>query len=95
MPNTITERKQVVLDLPTFSKKRIQKNYEWFDFNVYKGQKSIFKILDSVIIRKLETKPLFMNLYMWIRQTARRHLRYAQDHHVYGAFRPACAERLD
>lgn len=42
------ERMKATLDMPGFSKKQIQKNYIWFDYNVYKGHKPMFKIMGRV-----------------------------------------------
>jgi len=53
--DTTMERNRAVLDLPGFNKKQIQKNYVWFDYNVYKGKKPLHKILPRVIVSKIKT----------------------------------------
>jgi len=71
------ERSRAVLDLPGFSKKQISSNYVWFEYNVYKGYKPLYKILLTVLnikrlsspnldkfIKKLTSNTLFYKLIL-------------------------------
>ena len=49
------ERKKAVLDLPSFSKKQIQKQYLWFNYHVYKGHRPY-----AVLVRDLFSRYLFV-----------------------------------
>lgn len=51
------ERMKATLDLPGFNKKQIQKSYIWFDYYVYKGRKSMYKILGRVLRAYFLSKP--------------------------------------
>ena len=55
--DTDMERTRAILDLPGFTKKQIMSNYVWFDYNVYKGYKPLYQILDRVITLKLKSNP--------------------------------------
>jgi len=57
------ERNRAVLDLPGFSKKQIQKGYIWFDYYVYKGYKSLHKILARVFVSGIKTNYCLNSLY--------------------------------
>jgi len=57
------ERNKAVLDLPGFNKKQIQKNYIWFDYNVYKGHKPLYKILARVFVSKMKTSYCLSRFY--------------------------------
>lgn len=57
------ERSQSTLDLPGFSKKQIQQAYEWFDYNVYLGQKPRYRLFAKVIRSKIKRKPWLNHLY--------------------------------
>lgn len=61
--NTELERCQAVLDLPGFTKKRIQKNFVWFDYNVYKGHRPLSKILNKVLVSKFRSNSHLHYLY--------------------------------
>ena len=56
------ERKKAVLDLPGFSKKQIQKSYEWFDYYVYKGIKPLYKLTALGLLYKLYSNPRLARL---------------------------------
>ena len=56
---TIEERKQATLNLPDFNKMQIQRNYIWFNYNVYKGYKSRINLIKEVIEKFLRLNPLF------------------------------------
>ena len=60
------ERRRAVLDLNDFSKKQIQKQFEWFNYNVYKGYKSIFLLLARIFVSKFNSIPLFNRFYRLI-----------------------------
>lgn len=51
------ERKEALFDPPGFTKRQILKNYQWFDFNVYKGNKPAYKLLLRVMAVKLTSHP--------------------------------------
>ena len=53
--DTKMERSKAVLDLPQFSARQIHHNYIWFDYNVYKGHKPLYKILAKVALAKIKT----------------------------------------
>jgi anaerobic magnesium-protoporphyrin IX monomethyl ester cyclase len=50
-----TERRGVCLDLPLALKKKIMKKYIWFEYEVYKNIKPLYKILFKVLKNKLST----------------------------------------
>ena len=62
-PDTTMERTRAVLNLPTFSKELIEKYYIWFGYYVYRGQKSILKILAMVFARKIKSYPQIHAMY--------------------------------
>ena len=64
----LMERRQSALDLPNFSRSQIQSAYTWFNYHVYKGKKSIFKVLAMVMIVKINSNPLSMSLFRKIAQ---------------------------
>lgn len=57
------ERTTAVLDLPGFSSAEIQKSYEWFCYDVYKGHKPGIKLLLVVFITKLRRWPKLFQIY--------------------------------
>jgi len=52
--NSDMERRQAVLDLPTFPRKHINRSFNWFDYHVYKGHRPLHKILMDIFALKLE-----------------------------------------
>ncbi len=64
---TTGERCKAVLGLPGFNKKQIQKSYQWFYYDVYKGNKPLYKLLSSVFSAKFESRfghnYILMSLY--------------------------------
>lgn len=50
--DTRMERARAALDLPGFSSRQIQRNYEWFDYHVYRGFKPLYKIIAKVLLAK-------------------------------------------
>ncbi|MDD5098038.1 MAG: radical SAM protein [Candidatus Omnitrophica bacterium] len=64
-PDFIPERNKAFLDLPGFSRRQIQKSFEWFEYDVYKGIKPIHKILVKVFITKLKTNLYFVYFYRY------------------------------
>ncbi|MFA4905541.1 MAG: radical SAM protein [Candidatus Margulisiibacteriota bacterium] len=48
------ERMRAVLDLPTYPKNQIQRNYLWFDYYVYRGRKPLYKILPRIIVSRIK-----------------------------------------
>lgn len=57
------ERRKVVLELPGFSRKQIRREYLLFPYNVYKGKKSICKILSCMARSYIGMYPKFNSLY--------------------------------
>jgi radical SAM superfamily enzyme YgiQ (UPF0313 family) len=58
-----TERRKTVLSLPGFSKKQIQREYLLFPYNVYKGKKSICKILSCMVRTYIGIHPKINSFY--------------------------------
>ncbi|MGD9276208.1 MAG: radical SAM protein [Candidatus Pacearchaeota archaeon] len=65
--DTKMERAKATLDLPGFSRKQIQKNYIWFDYNVYKGKKPLLGLLVKTMLTKIRSS---QNLNYYYRKTA-------------------------
>lgn len=61
--DTDLERCKATLDLNGFSKKQIQDSYIWFDYDVYKGHKPMYKILFKVLISNLISNTFLHNIY--------------------------------
>jgi radical SAM superfamily enzyme YgiQ (UPF0313 family) len=57
------ERRRAILDLKGFSKKQIQKEFEWFYYNVYKGHRPLLFILARVLFSKINANPFFNRIY--------------------------------
>ncbi len=57
------ERRRAILNMEDFSKKHIQKEFEWFYYKVYRGFKPLYLILARVLFSKLNSNPLFNRLY--------------------------------
>lgn len=70
------ERMKASLDLPGFSRKQIQKSYIWFDYDVYKGRKSMYKIMGRVVRAYFLSNPYSAVLWKkFLRMPFFRHLR--------------------
>jgi len=65
---TQKERMQPTIDYPNFSKKQIQSAYVWFDYNVYRGYRPLWKILIQVIMVKVRSNPVSNLLFRKIIQ---------------------------
>ena len=73
------ERSRAVLNLPGFTKKQILAKYIWFEYYIYKGQKSLIRILATVLRNKIYTSPKLYKLsnklisnrviYRWVVKT--------------------------
>lgn len=61
--DTNLERNIAVLDLPGFSKRQIQKSLLYFEYNVYKNHKPIYKIMATALRRKIWTSYHLNRLY--------------------------------
>ena len=61
--DTQMERSKAVLSLPHFPGKQIQKAYEWFYFDVYKGHKPLQVLLLRVFTLKLRKFPKLFGIY--------------------------------
>lgn len=57
------ERRRAILNMEDFSKKKIQKEFEWFYYRVYRGFKPTYLILARVLFSKLNSNPLLNRLY--------------------------------
>lgn len=68
--DTQMERSRAILNLPQFPKKQVQKAYEWFYFDVYKGYKSLPVLLLRVLTLKLRKFPKLLNIYLAISRSA-------------------------
>ena len=55
--DTRNERMRPALNLPGFKKKEIMSNYIWFEYNIYKGYKPLYEIMDRVITAQLKSMP--------------------------------------
>lgn len=62
LPGTL-ERTAASIDYPLFSSKEIQKNYIWFEYNVFKGIKPLHKILARVLVSSLKTNMVSITIY--------------------------------
>lgn len=62
----VPERNRATLDLPGFSRNKIQKSLEWFEYDVYKGIKPMPKILAKVLVTKLKANPYFIYFYRYV-----------------------------
>jgi radical SAM superfamily enzyme YgiQ (UPF0313 family) len=61
------ERVSAIIDLPEFPRRKIEKNYTWFDYSIYKGIKPLYRILPSVAQAKLRRFPRLLNLLRRVR----------------------------
>jgi radical SAM superfamily enzyme YgiQ (UPF0313 family) len=62
--NTGMERSRAILNFPSFSKEQIQKSYEWFYYDVYKGSRPIYILLYRVFVTKLRRWPKLFKFYL-------------------------------
>ena len=62
------ERQKAVIDYPTFSKKKIQKRFLLFEYDVYKGEKPLYKIIARIIVRVLYSYKVTSKIYGYIKQ---------------------------
>lgn len=51
--NTTRERVHGILNLPEFPNNRVDHNYIWFDYNIYKDNKPLYKTLQVALKRKI------------------------------------------
>lgn len=61
--DTRMERRKAILDLPGFSKKQIQKQFNWFYYNVYKGYRPLYVTLGRVVFLKIHSNHLLNSIY--------------------------------
>jgi hypothetical protein len=66
--STEMERSRAVIDLPGFSRKRIEKHYAWFEYNVYKGHRPVVPLLLRALRLKIETSPGLFYFYRKIKK---------------------------
>lgn len=64
----VLDRKKAILDLPGFSKKEIQRQNDWFYYNVYKGHRPLYTTLGYVLFRKLSSNYFTFMLYGRLRK---------------------------
>ncbi|MFH1132786.1 MAG: radical SAM protein [Pseudomonadota bacterium] len=62
------ERRVAQLDLPTFSAKKIQKSFNWFEYSVYRGQKPLFEIMKTLFWVRVESSPFLGAVKEHVRQ---------------------------
>jgi len=60
---TEMERSRAVMDLPGFTKRRIEKHYAWFEYNVYKGKRPLAQLLLKTLRLRIESNPALFCLY--------------------------------
>jgi radical SAM superfamily enzyme YgiQ (UPF0313 family) len=65
--STEMERNRAVMDLPGFSRKQIQKHYVWFEYDVYKGHRSLVQLLIRTLRLKIITNRKLYFLYKKIK----------------------------
>ena len=66
--NPTMERSRVVIDSPCFESDAVQKQFQWFDYNIYRGYKPLYKILARVMVTKIKSNPYLNFLYRRITQ---------------------------
>jgi hypothetical protein len=69
---TTAERWRATLELPTFSKKEIQRAFDWFEYRVYRGSRPLQYRLRRTLRNKAYARPwahyVFMRLLpLWHR----------------------------
>lgn len=82
VPQVFRDRKTAVVELPNFSKKQIQHAYTWFNYNVYKGYRPLWRLLIQVAVLKIRAIPTCYFVYRKICQWPvfrRVHRRLAQN----------------
>ena len=65
----VRERVQPVLKLPDLSRKEILHSFVWFDYNVFKGQRPLFRVLLLALKARVLTSPFlyrFFNILLTI-----------------------------
>lgn len=67
-PDTVMERGKAVLDLPGFTKRQIQKEYTWFEFNVYKGHRPLGQLLKKAVSLKIKANPFLYRAYKTLKK---------------------------
>jgi anaerobic magnesium-protoporphyrin IX monomethyl ester cyclase len=58
--DTPYERIRAVLDLPSYPRRRLMRDYLWFDYDVFRGHKPLLKILLTVMRTRLRLSPAFV-----------------------------------
>lgn len=64
--NSQVERKQALLNLPTFSKRQIQRAFIWFNYRVYKGHRPLLAVLSYVLTVKIKSSSTAKFLFRYI-----------------------------
>lgn len=67
--DTASERNKAVLNLPGFPKKKVQKSYEWFYYDIYKSYKPSYNRFFNMLVMKLRPHPKLFYLYKTIRRS--------------------------
>lgn len=62
--DTTMERSRAVLAIPDLSQRQIQRAYEWFYYDVYRGHRPKFNLLMSVFVNKLRRYPGLFGIYL-------------------------------
>ncbi|HJV33440.1 B12-binding domain-containing radical SAM protein [Geomonas sp.] len=58
VPETRIERREPIIELPTFSKAQIKRAYVWFNFRVYRGHQPLLPLLVRTAITWMESSRL-------------------------------------
>lgn len=61
------ERRVATLNLPYFPKARVQHEYEWIDYKVYKGKRPFLPLIAEVLRRKIQSNYILFRLLRKIR----------------------------
>ena len=57
------ERRQPVMDLPTFSRSQIRRAYVWFNYHVYRGYRPLWNLLIHAAQVKIDSNPMARFLF--------------------------------
>lgn len=61
--DTTLERCKATLDLPGFSRKQIQNAFVWFEYDIYKGYKPLYRILAKTLVSKFLSNTYLHDIY--------------------------------
>ncbi|MCX5749206.1 MAG: radical SAM protein [Candidatus Saganbacteria bacterium] len=75
--DTRMERGRAILNLPYFSKKEVEHNYIWFNYNVYKGHKPLIRLLSQALKLQIRANPFLFAVYSYFKYIAAKMLNVA------------------